>query len=176
MVIDALQSGRCGPTQQDDGRRRGNSDFLRELQGQDRAGSAKHVDSGSSTTRRNAHKEKVGQTRDTGQSHSWNTGGLCFDIRDSQNQKLQSRGKHTFMSTDHVVVFLETDMSKEVKKHTNKTHIKHWNPSPQSVKKRRSEDRLDKMARNSGKCLQQQQKKMWMLHAIQEKTRSCRTC
>ena len=65
--------------------------FLRELHGQERAGRGKHSDSGSSTTRRNVHMERVGQTRDTGQSHSWNTGGLDFEIRDSQNPKLQSR-------------------------------------------------------------------------------------
>ena len=35
-------------------------------------------------------RKRVEQTRDTGQSHSWNTGGLDFEIRDSQNQKLQS--------------------------------------------------------------------------------------
>ena len=32
--------------------------------------------------------------------------------------------ENTFMSTDHEAVFLETDMSKEKKKHTNKTKIK----------------------------------------------------
>ena len=40
--------------------------------------------------RRNIHEERVRESRDTGQSHSC----ICCDTRDSQSQKLQSRGKH----------------------------------------------------------------------------------
>ena len=41
-------------------------------------------------------RKRVEQTRDTGQSHSWNTGGLDFEIRDSQKPKVaESRKTHS---------------------------------------------------------------------------------
>ena len=64
------QNGICGPAQRYDGRRRGKRDLLRELHGQERAGSAKFMDPSTSITRRNAHKKRVGRTRDNGQSFS----------------------------------------------------------------------------------------------------------
>ena len=144
----------------------GNSDLLRELHDQERAVSAKHLDSGSSTTGRDVHKKRVGQTRDTRQSHGWNTGESC---RVEEN---------TFMSTDHKAVFLETDMSKEGKEHTNKTSIKRWKPSPQWVKKRedlkmdwtRWQDTVEEIKS------QHQQWEMWTLHAKQRNIRSYKTC
>ena len=51
--------------------------------------------------------------------------------------------ENTFISTDHKAVFLETDMSKKGKEHTNKISIKHWKPSPQWVKKKRVDLKMD---------------------------------
>ena len=41
------------------------------------------------------YTRRMGQTRDSGQSHGWNTGGLYSDIRNSQSQKLQNRRKQS---------------------------------------------------------------------------------
>ena len=82
------------------------------------------------------------------------------------------------MSTDHKAVFLETDMSKEGKEHTNKTSIKRWKPSPQWVKKREDlKMGWTRWARHSrGNKSQQQQWEMWTLHAKQRNIRSYKTC
>ena len=60
-----------------------------------------------------------------GSSRSWNTGGLCFGIR-----AVKAKSCRVEENTDHSAVFLDRDMSKEEKQHTNKTNIKNWKPSP----------------------------------------------
>ena len=66
--------------------------------------------------------------------------------------------ENTFMSTDHKAVFLGTDMSKEEKKHTNKTNIKNWKVSPQwkgksedlKIERTGWQETVEKMATTAG--------------------------
>ena len=108
-----LQNGICGPAQRYDGRRRGKSDLLRELHGQARAGSAKFMDPSTSITRRNAHKKRVGQTGDNGQSFSRSIQVDCDSTSETVKAKCCRTEENTFMSTDHKTVFLETDIRNE---------------------------------------------------------------
>ena len=80
------------------------------------------------------------------------------------------------MSSDHNAVFLETDMSKEKKKHTHKTNMKNLKLSPHRWEKSEDlkiactswQETVQNIATTAGN--------MWMLHAVQERTRSCKTC
>ena len=85
-------------------------------------------------------RKRMGQTRDTGQSHSWNTGGLDFEIRDSQNQKLQSGGKHIHEHGPQSSFLRNTNEQRRREAHKQNKHQTAETVTNGERKERRSEE------------------------------------